>query len=89
MSQVERVRGSRRLEALGLAPQDASGSSLSALKSFYEAERARYVQLAQSGLHFAPSHALYGMLVAAIKDSQGWDALPSDWLPEHPQWPHA
>lgn len=89
MSQIEQVRGHRRLEALGVAPEDASGASLSALKDFYEAERARYIQLASSGLHLAPSHALYGMLVAAIKDAQGWDELPPDWSPEHPSWPHA
>ena len=89
MSQVERVRGTRRLQALGLEPQDAQEASVEAHRAFYEAERARYVQLAQSGLHMAPAHALYGMLVAAIKDAHGWDSLPPDWSGEQPVWPEA
>lgn len=85
-SQAGRVRGRRRLAALGLEPADAQ-AALEAQRALYEAERARYILLAQGGLHMASSHALYGMLVEAIKDANGWDRLPPDWPGEQLAWP--
>ena len=90
VSQADRRRGRLRLAALGLAPEDAApdpSAREAAQRRFYEAERARYIQLASNGLHLAPSHALYGMIVQAIKDANGWDRLPEDWPSEHPTWP--
>jgi len=90
MSQAEEVRGHKRLAALGLPPEDGPQDAValeSSHRAFYEAERARYIHLASGGLHMAPAGALYGMLVAAIKDAHGWDRLPDDWSDEHPSWP--
>lgn len=90
MGQPETVRGRKRLTALGLTPLEGPADEVAraaAHRAFYEAERARYVQLAVNGLHLASSHALYGMLVQAIKDANGWDRLPADWPDEHPDWP--
>jgi hypothetical protein len=90
VSQAEAVRGRKRLEALGLEPVDGPVDAAvrqAATRALYEAERARYVRLAEAGLHFAPGHALYGMLVQAVKDANGWDRLPEDWPSEHPDWP--
>lgn len=90
MSQADERRGVQRLAAIGLPPEDAPvdrAAREAAHKAFYEAERARYIQLAENGLHFAPSHALYGMIVQAIKDANGWSELPPDWPAEHPTWP--
>lgn len=90
MSQADRRRGRLRLEALGFAPSDTptdASAQEAAHRAFYEAERARFIQLAGGGLHFASGQALYGMLVQAIKDVHGWDRLPADWPSEHPDWP--
>lgn len=90
MSQVERRRGRLRLEAAGLAPSDEptdQSAREAAHRAFYEAERARFIQLASNGLHLAPGQALYGMIVQAIKDANGWSELPADWPSEHPEWP--
>jgi hypothetical protein len=90
VTQADQVRGHRRLAALGLPPQDApidEAVRQAAHRRFYEAERARYTHLAAGGLHLAPGEALYGMVVAAIKDANGWDKLPPDWLDEQPSWP--
>lgn len=93
MGQVEQQRGARRLSALGLEPvdtpptQDAQEARKAAHRALYEAERARFIQLAENGLHMAPGQALYGMVVQAIKDANGWERLPPDWPDEHPTWP--
>jgi hypothetical protein len=90
VSQADRRRGRMRLAALGLAPADGPSDESAreaALRAFYEQERARFIQLASHGLHLAPGQALYGMVVQAIKDANGWDRLPADWPSEHPDWP--
>ena len=78
-------RGRKRLAALGIDPE----ASLDEIKSFYEAERARYIQLAENGLHMAPGHAVFGMLTDSLKASQGWSEMPDDWSPARVQWPTA
>lgn len=87
---MKRRRGRLRLAALGLAPSDGpvdQSAREGAQRAFYEAERARFLQLAANGLHLAPGQALYGMVVEAIKDENGWSELPPDWPSEHPEWP--
>lgn len=90
MTQAERRRGRLRLAALGLAPSDGptdQSAREAAQRAFYEAERARFLRLAENGMHLAPGQALYGMIVEAIKDENGWTELPEDWPDEHPAWP--
>lgn len=82
--QEKKNRARQRLLALGVDP---SLTDADAVHSFYEDTRGRYINLAAEGLHFAPTHALYGMLVDALKDYYGWDYLPEDWSPAMPAWP--
>lgn len=82
--QQRKARALARLKALGLDPSE---TDLDAAKAFYEARREEYVRLATEGLHFAPTHALYGMLVEALKDHYEWNYLPDDWSKAMPAWP--
>jgi hypothetical protein len=82
--QQRKARALARLKALGVDPSQADQESV---QGFYEERRAEYIRLATEGLHFAPTHALYGMLVEALKEHYGWDYLPDDWSPAMPAWP--
>jgi hypothetical protein len=76
-------RGRKRLAALGIDPD----SDLDEIQAFYERERARYLHLAENGLHFAPTHAIQGMLVDALKSAHGWSDLPEGWPSARIEWP--
>lgn len=79
-------RARRRLAALGIDP---ATNDLEAIRARYETERARYIHLAENGLHMAPTHAVQGMLVDALKAVHGWTDLPEDWSPAQVHWPTA
>jgi hypothetical protein len=78
-------RGRKRLAALGIDPD----ADLDEIKAWYESERARYIHLAENGLHMAPTHAVFGMTTQALASAFGWSDLPADWSPARVQWPTA
>lgn len=78
---VQRAR--KRLAVLGIDPD----AGLDEIKAWYETERARYLHLAENGLHMAPGHGIYGMAIEALKGAHGWADLPDDWSPAQVHWP--
>jgi hypothetical protein len=78
------LRAKKRLRALGIDPDAAD---LEDVRQWYEARREYYINLAEEGLHMAPTHALHGMSVDALKTAFGWTDLPEGWSSAQVEWP--
>jgi hypothetical protein len=79
------LRAKKRLRALGI---DLDTADQEQVRQWYETERARYIELAEAGLHMAPQHGLYGMVTDSLKAAFGWNDLPEGWSAARVEWPN-